>query len=167
MVPYFLGDFKTGEFFSILRFAHMCLDVLGWRKFGCFLILRLGAPTGSSEEVLQTLRPFESPDVFGGAHPVIRCRFLSFGIQSLSPDMRGSLWPSCAGHGCLDWSDSESSQWLLRVAYYLLCTCKLRLSEALFGLFMSKASTPVAFSGHESSRWLLHTVYLIYANWAL
>ena len=28
MVPYFLGDFKTGEFFSILRFVHVCLNVL-------------------------------------------------------------------------------------------------------------------------------------------
>ena len=63
--------------------------------------------------------------------------------------MRGSLWPSYAGHCCLDWT-SESSQWLLHVAYYLLLTCNLRLCEALFGLFMSIASTPVLFTTYTS-----------------
>ena len=34
------------------------------------------------------------------------CRFfLSFRTQRLPPAMRGSLWPSYAGHCCLDWSD--------------------------------------------------------------
>ena len=47
-------------------------------------------------------------------------------------------------------------------------TCfDLQSSTRLFGLFMSIASTPIAYSGHESSQWLFHTMYLIYANWAL
>ena len=58
---------------------------------------------------LQTFRPFESPDVFGGAasggQPYVPIGFLSFGTQRLPPAMRGSLWPSYAGHCCLDWSD--------------------------------------------------------------
>ena len=59
---------------------------------------------------LQTFRPFESPDVFGGRaasgdQPDVPVGFLSFGTQRLPPAMRGSLWPSYAGHCCLDWSD--------------------------------------------------------------
>ena len=41
----------------------------------------------------------------------------------------------------------------------------LRLCEALFGLLVSIVSAPVAYSGRESSRWLLHAVHLIYAKW--
>ena len=60
---------------------------------------------------LQTFRPFESPDVFGrgaasGDQPDVPVGFsLSFGTQRLPSAMRGSLWPSYAGHCCLDWSD--------------------------------------------------------------
>ena len=36
---------------------------------------------------------------------------------------------------------SESSQWLLHVAYYLLLTCNLRLCEALFG-FLCRSHPP-------------------------
>ena len=37
--------------------------------------------------------------------PDVPVGFLSFGTQRLPPAMRGSLWPSYAGHCCLDWSD--------------------------------------------------------------
>ena len=42
-----------------------------------------------------------------------------------------------------------------------------RQSSTLQGHLMSIASAPVACSGHESSRWLLHAVYLTYANWGI
>ena len=59
---------------------------------------------------------------------------------------------------------------LRKLSFASLCRLeagKLRLCETLFGLLVSIASAPVAYSGHESSRWLLHVVYLIYANWGL
>ena len=42
-----------------------------------------------------------------------------------------------------------------------------RLYEALFGLLVSIASSSVAYIGNESSRWLLHAVYLLHASWGL
>ena len=132
----------------------------------CFLILRLGAPTGILRGGLNLLT-FSG----GGPHAVISRMslsvFLSFGTQRLAPAMRGSLWPSYAGHCCLDWSDFRKLSMASSCRILPALTCNLRLCEALFGLFMSIASTPVAYSGHESSQWLFHIVYLIYANWAL
>ena len=93
--------------------------------------------------------------------------FLSFGTHRLPLAMRGSLWPSYDGHCCLDWSDFRKLSMASSCRILHALTCNLRLCEALFGLFMSIASIPVAYSGHESSQWLFHTVYLIYANWAL
>ena len=121
---------------------------------------------------LQTFRPFESPDVSGGRaassdQPDVPVGLLSFGTQRLPPAMKGSLWPSYAGHCCLDWSDFRKLSMASSCRILPALTCNLRLCEALFGLFMSIASTLVAYSGHESSQWLFHTVYLIYANWAL
>ena len=131
-----------------------------------FLILRLGAPTGilrGGSPVFKRFGPLNLLTFSGGRpHPVSRMSLSVFILRNRSPPaMRDSLWPSYTGHCCLDWSDSESSQWLLHDAYYQLCTCNLRLCEDLFGLFMTIASTPVAYSAHESSQWLFHTVYLI------
>ena len=46
------------------------------------------------------------------------------------------------------------------------CTWKLRLCKALFGLFMSIASTPVGYSGHESSQWHLFTLWVCAPAWS-
>ena len=145
-----------------------------------FLTMFLDTPPWSSDRDpqrrfprLQTFRPFESPDVFGGGpHPVISRMSLSVFLYPSEPNAYRRLWEALFGllmPVTVAWTGatSESSQWLLHVAYYLLLTCNLRLCEALFGPFMSIASTPAAYSGHGSSQWLFHTVYLIYANWAL
>ena len=80
----------------------------------CFLILRLGAPTGilrGGSPVFKRFGPlnlltFSGGRAASGDQPDVTVGFsLSFGTQRLPPAMRGSLWPSYAGHCCLDWSD--------------------------------------------------------------
>ena len=80
----------------------------------CFLILRLGAPTGilrGGSTVFKRFGPlnlltFSGGRAASGDQPDVPVGFsLSFGTQRLPPAMRGSLWPSYAGHCCLDWSD--------------------------------------------------------------
>ena len=79
-----------------------------------FLILRLGAPTGilrGGSPVFKrfgplTLLTFSGGRAASGDQPDVPVGFsLSFGTQRLPPAMRGSLWPSYAGHCCLDWND--------------------------------------------------------------
>ena len=109
---------------------------------------------------------------WGGPHPVISrislsVFLLSFGTQRLPPAMRGSLWPSYAGHCCLDWSDfrklSMASSCRILPALHLQSST---MRGSLWPFYVDRIH-PVASSGHESSQWLFHTVYLIYANWAL
>ena len=78
------------------------------------LILRLGAPTGilsGGSPVFKLFGPLNLQTFSGGRaasgdQPDVHVGFsLSFGTQRLPPAMRGSLWPSYAGHCCLDWSD--------------------------------------------------------------
>ena len=141
-----------------------------------FLILRLGAPTGILRGGSPVFKRFGPLNLLtfsgGGPHPVISRMSLSVFLYPSEPNAYRRLWEALFGllmpvTAAWTGATSESSQWLLHVAYYLLLTCNLRLCEALFGPFMSIASTPVAYSGHGSSQWLFHTVYLIYANWAL
>ena len=82
---------------------------------------------------------------------------LAFLSRSLVPGLEHSL-PDC-----------ESSHWLRYVAY---CTAwkPATFHYARFSLAFlrrSRPPVPVAYSGHESSLWLIHTVNLIYANWGL
>ena len=84
---------------------------------------------------LQTFRPFESPDVFGGRaasgdQPDVPVGLLSFGTQRLPPAMRGSLWPFHVDRihpSCLQRS------WKLSVAFShrVLNRCKLGLIISL------------------------------------
>ena len=79
---------------------------------------------GSSGEFLQSskIRPYDSPHVFGervapGDQPDDPVGFY-LPDQTLSSAVRGFRWPSYVDHYCLDWSDSESSHWLLYGAYW-------------------------------------------------
>ena len=93
-------------------------------------------------------------------HP---CRFLLseasaiFGYARVSLALCRSLLPV------------QERLWKLSLAslWRLLEAGSLRLCESLFGLLVSIESAPVAYTCHESSRWILHAVYLIYANWGL